>query len=178
MGRIIVLNRPGIQVLCGKVVDFGYSSITITNGGHRICVNYIPEKIEKLNLKIGSFLMATVSPTAETRKIAEGKEVPDIVPQVRAFNVRYSGAFDFAPNKNEKEAHVFSGTVCNTRLLSNGGTLITISYRCYGGIEKKFLYTPVDIRDKVGSKGIFTVGAQHFNQQNKGYYQIRSMEVV
>lgn len=169
MGRLIVLSRSNIQVVCGRVKAFTNNTITIYNDvffplmkktEERTCILQTEQgQAEKLHLKAGAAIIATVKANEELKTLADGiynKYTKTV--HAKAYTVRYTGGFDFREFGKEKEQHVFCGSVVEAVKLKQGGSLIVVSWLKQGTTVKKTLYTSVDISDKCPKKGIFVTG--------------------
>lgn len=169
MGKLIVLSRPGIQVVCGTVVESRPedNEFVIENdvyfGGRkqtekrRIRIHSF--QTERMKLRPGVNVIASIKPNEMLYALYDGVDLPVLTYDADAFIIRYTGAFDFDTMGLEKEAHVFAANVMSNKQLNNGGNIITISWKRNQGSEVRTLYAPVDIKNKLSNKAVFVTGA-------------------
>lgn len=185
MGRLIILSRPGIQVVSGKVVKIGDADVTIENTcqfteptslqeTRTMILQSSADVISRLKLKLGSFIMATICPNDDTKTLADGL-YSNVQYHARAYNIRYTGAFDFNSAGNQKESHVFCGAILDAKALDSGGTLVKVTWKAYGADEVKNLYTPIDITKALKNKAIFTCGRKKTTPNKKEFYTIKNL---
>lgn len=165
MGRLIVLNRPGVQIVSGTVVDYSCGSdvVTIENDVNtakgkvkkRLLIR--SEQVGRLNPARGVHLVASIRPTELTIALSDGAFLNQTVFPVDAYVVRYTGSFDFEPAGNEKETHVFCGSVLGGTLTSNGGCIAKVLWKKNGQNEERRVYAPMDIRFL--KRAVFVTGA-------------------
>lgn len=159
------MTRPGVQIVSGEVVNYNCGSdiVTIEND-----VNTAKGKVKKqlllrssqitrLKPKLGVHLVASIRPTELTIALSDGAYLHQVEFPVDAYVVRYTGSFDFEPIGNEKETHVFCGSVLGGTMTSNGGCIARVLWKKNGMNEERRVYAPMDIRFL--KKAIFVTGA-------------------
>lgn len=138
MSSMIILNRPGIMVISGQVIDIEPSlgRVVIKNDGirkdqsrvPRRCVMYCsPSSVRSMNLKTGDNIIASVKPNRALEMFADGIDTGIELFEVRGFTLRYTGSFDFPKKNNLPEEHVFSGDISSLKVLpAQDGSLYTM----------------------------------------------------
>ncbi len=139
---MIVLSRPGIQVVCGTVTRASDCFFLISDNSSKIKIH------AKTNfaIKPGMFVIASVKP------VMNG--------ETSAYTARFSGSFDFDARGSAKEEHVFCGIVMENTPLRDGGAKIVVSWKKNGGAEKRLLYAPRSVMEgaKISNKAVFVTG--------------------
>ena len=164
---LILINRPGIQVICGNVaaVDTFLGTVTIRGdvaaGDQTIKVDVTVHSalVSKMRFELGSTVVAAVKSTEELALLADGIFIPGHVYECNAFVIRYTGAFDFDDNEGLQEEHVFCGTISREAVLANGSTLFLVSWKRKGETQQRRLLSQTDIRPGLGPhKNVFVTG--------------------
>lgn len=191
--NILIMARPRIQVVCGRVIDVNPSGqVTIEND----CYLPVTEKTEKrrvrfsigrdkmdsmgLNVATGAPILATVKPEGGLDFLADGGEDDTKEYVTSAYNMRYSGSFDFEQRGNEKEAHVFCGTVEKCIRRTVGGrsfNFITVVWKRCGETERRVLVeeSEDDTHVRNLTKGIFVTGPLKRSASEGPIYKVKQI---
>ena len=156
MSSLIVMSRPGLMVVCGiiKKVDISASEVTIENDVYmpvsrrterkklRIGVNRNKISAMKLGEKIGTFILATVKPVTELLLLEDGGEDSKTEYYTMAYNIRFSGSFDFDSLGDAPESHVFCAGIRDKEFATIKGktfAFLDISWKKSGNLEERKL---------------------------------------
>lgn len=138
MSSMIILSRPGIMVISGKVIDVDpvVGKVVIENDGirkdqsrvKRKCAIYCsPYSVQNMKLQNGDSIMASIKPNRDMELFADGIDNGVDLFEVRGFTLRYTGSYDFPPKNNLPEEHVFSGDISLLKVLpAKDGFLYTM----------------------------------------------------
>lgn len=152
MGEFVILYRPGILVVSGCItaIDKNNDIITIENYSSvakekRTCRILCQNKEAKRpDMFVGSFILATVKSTQQLATLATGGNDGTKVYDTAAYNIRYSGSFDFLPRGIEKEKHVFMGNILSS-YKGHNGYWFTIGWNRMNKRESRVLYADIAI---------------------------------
>ena len=126
MRSMFILRRPGILVVSGIVAGIQDDNTVILENSFRYPISgqeektkcYLecnPDTIKRLHLEAGSYIIASATDDFLVEMLMEGGETPDREFHLKGYTVRYNGSFDFESHRNQKEQHVFSGTIIAAR---------------------------------------------------------------
>lgn len=122
MRSMFILRRPGILVVSGTVADVKDDGMIILENSFLYPISGQEEKtrcylecksdtIKRLHLETGTSIIASTTDDFLIEMLMEGGETPSRDFHLKSYTVRYNGSFDFECHKNQKEQHVFSGTL-------------------------------------------------------------------
>lgn len=137
---MIICERPGLQVICGMVTAVEQKSVIIENTvwlpmygvSKPVQCRIWYDSVEKMGIKTGAFIVASVRITDELGYLARGIWAPSMRLETSAYVIRYTGSFDFEEIDGYPEMHIFCGNIIRSTVLQDGSNLYKVEWRRKG----------------------------------------------
>lgn len=189
MGELIVLYRSGIVVLSGTIIsiDKDEQSIiienycSVVNEIRRCKIHVHKNETARPDMTVGSFILATVKSNQPLAILATGGNDGVHFYESDGYNIRYSGAYDFAPRGIEKEQHVFLGSPLSS-YQGRSGTWYTIGWTKNQKRETRVLYADRATAERINdylsdgssSRLVYITGEKKLSERGS-YYVINQV---
>ena len=167
---LFVMHRPGLVGVSGVITESDGLSVTVQGDvylpvskkiGTRLARILYPRNFSfsKMKLRPGENIIALTEDDFSVSSLFNNSETNDELYELKAYQIRYSGVFDFKETAECAEEHLFSGQVKKIWQLRDGWKLIEVSVRKSNMNEERYLIqNNPDERLKIGSNIVSLTG--------------------
>lgn len=175
-------------MLTGMVADVHDNTVTLCNYCHtpvsnrteriRAVLVFDSDTPTRMRLQKGAFVVATALDNPSVARFMKGEENSRTI-RLKGKTIRYTGAIDFDRYMNEKEQHVFVGSVVgvNHRIdkQSRPYAVLTVGWKSYGKDELRHIVSWKKTMPEVG-KRIVVVAGEQLKTRSTTYYPEMGIE--
>ena len=136
---LFIMRRPGLLGLTGRITDLPSPHMVTISGEVELPVSRKKEirsaniwfprlNAGKMKLKIGDMVVCITKDNFSVEMLFDGAETPSKVYDLKGYEIRYTGIFDFPEKGETKEQHLFCGQVISSVITKGrSGKALTVT---------------------------------------------------